>query len=342
MGSARSICPSNKRDRRPLEHDQTVGVPDDQPSDLSTANLPTVSVVIPSHNRREALARTVEAVLTDPATTEVVVVLDGCTDDSDVYLKELAAFDERVVVIALEHNKGRSVARQVGLSRAECEVVVLLDDDVTPSDSCISGHALNQQQTAADAIVVGYMPVESPPRANRTQRLIARLYSEKYEATCARYEKSADAILPSLWGGNISFRRAVGTRIGLLSPGFENLFHEDTDFGLRCQAAGVKAAFDRSLRASHVFLRTPSAFYRDARESGMGMRLLNARHGASVAVPKFEGPALVRKLISNQRIIEQLNALTEPLLNLPSPIAMRLLKAVRRLNVYAGAEVEQT
>jgi glycosyltransferase involved in cell wall biosynthesis len=55
---------------------------------------------------------------------ELIIVLDGCDDD----LSDIDKADERVRVIR-QRNRGASIARNVGVSHAQSELVALLDDD---------------------------------------------------------------------------------------------------------------------------------------------------------------------------------------------------------------------
>ena len=58
-------------------------------------DLPTTSVVIPTHGRRALLADVLAPVLADPATAEVVVVVDGCDDGSLEFVAGLRRDDDR-------------------------------------------------------------------------------------------------------------------------------------------------------------------------------------------------------------------------------------------------------
>ncbi|NUT54404.1 MAG: glycosyltransferase, partial [Thermoleophilia bacterium] len=51
----------------------------------------TVSVIIPSYNRREQLLRTLSPLVRDPGAHEIVVVNDGGTDGSLEAVRALAA-----------------------------------------------------------------------------------------------------------------------------------------------------------------------------------------------------------------------------------------------------------
>lgn len=90
--------------------------------------MPDVSVVIPTHNRPELLARALRCALSQSdAVLEVVVVDDGSTADTAAMLA--ATDDTRVRVLRHDVSRGLSAARNAGIAAARGEWVAFLDDD---------------------------------------------------------------------------------------------------------------------------------------------------------------------------------------------------------------------
>lgn len=93
------------------------------------SSQPKVSVVIPCYNRELFIRDTVNSVLVQTyPNIEVIVVDDGCTDNSRTVLE---SFGDKIRI--LEHqgrvNKGQSAAINLGLSSATGEFVAILDSD---------------------------------------------------------------------------------------------------------------------------------------------------------------------------------------------------------------------
>ena len=87
-----------------------------------------MSVVIPTHNRRELLGMTLASVLAQRgADFEVIVVDDGSTDATSRFLDELG--DERVRVLRNQPGRGVSAARNRGITAAHGEWIAFCDDD---------------------------------------------------------------------------------------------------------------------------------------------------------------------------------------------------------------------
>lgn len=94
----------------------------------SEAWRPSVSVVIPTHNRRHLLPRTLSSVLGQVGVDlEVIVVDEASRDDTEAYLRGLG--DDRVRVLRHEQPKGTARARNAGIDLAAGSYVAFCDDD---------------------------------------------------------------------------------------------------------------------------------------------------------------------------------------------------------------------
>ena len=91
---------------------------------------PTVSVVIPTKNRRPLLIEALDSVLAlscDQFVLDVIVVDDGSVDDTTEHISEYAL--RRPVRLIASGGIGMAGARNVGIGAAHGEYVSLLDDD---------------------------------------------------------------------------------------------------------------------------------------------------------------------------------------------------------------------
>jgi len=272
-------------------------------------DLPSVSVIIPTHNRADLVELVVLEVLEDPGATQVVVAADGCTDSTIPTLGQVGALDPRLKILALER-RGKLAAIEAAIAVAEGEVLLFLDDDVIPGPGLVTGHA-RHHQARAGLVVAGYMPVVSP-RQDRTATPTA-LYATEYEANSLRMQQHPESVLRSLWGGNLSIRSDDCRRVGFSSPNYPDLYHEDQELGLRCAQGGLTGVFDRNLRAYHAHRASHRTFLRDAQSQGAGQWLLHSLH------PDLMGPFNAERFTSG----------------LPGP-ARLIVRASRRPMVAAG------
>lgn len=96
---------------------------------------PLVSVVVPTHNVRDWIAETLQSVLSQGISMEVIVVDDHSADGTDAYVEELAARDARVRLVRATTRGGGS-ARNAGVAVARGRYLIFCDgDDLVPTGS---------------------------------------------------------------------------------------------------------------------------------------------------------------------------------------------------------------
>jgi len=93
-----------------------------------TQGPPTVSVVVPTHNRARLLPLTLHTVLRQQEVAlEVIVIDDGSSEDIGRTVRELD--DPRVRLLRHDTPQGVSVARNHGVAKAQGRWIAFLDDD---------------------------------------------------------------------------------------------------------------------------------------------------------------------------------------------------------------------
>lgn len=89
-----------------------------------------VSVIMPSYNNGQWLARAIHSALSqEDVDVEVLVIDDGSTDDSLAIARQIAETSPSVRVIPLLRNFGCYYARNIGLMHATGDYVTILDSD---------------------------------------------------------------------------------------------------------------------------------------------------------------------------------------------------------------------
>jgi glycosyltransferase involved in cell wall biosynthesis len=132
---------------------------------IDARQAPLVSVVIATYNRSEVLRHAVRSALwqTYPS-LEVLVVGDGCTDDSQQVVAELG--DERVRWIGLPENSGnQATPNNEGIRRARGAYVAYLghDDVWLPDHLARLVPAMNRARAEAGATIT---EIVGPPGSN--------------------------------------------------------------------------------------------------------------------------------------------------------------------------------
>lgn len=234
----------------------------------------SLGVVAATIGRPERMEPFVAAVLRDAGVGELVIVVDGGDPDTVRVLEELAAGEPRLRVLAVSR-RGQLAALDAGVQASSSDVVVLMDDDVLPTDEGVSGH-LRHHQEAPGLVVVGTMPVdtsegEPPSRATR-------MYAADYDNHVDALRRGDVGVLDVLWTGNLSMRRTDCLRVGLDNPCFPAHYHADRDLGYRLAGAGFTGRFDPSIAARHLHRRSDEELLRDAVRQGAGLVALHRAH----------------------------------------------------------------
>ncbi|HWE11728.1 MAG TPA: glycosyltransferase family 2 protein [Solirubrobacteraceae bacterium] len=261
-----------------------------------------ISVVIPSYNDGPRLPRTIAPLLADPATDELIIVIDGSDDGSFEALQARARKDLRVRPFFIE-NRGRPAACQFGIEQARSDVVLLIDADVVAAnDFLVTGHA-RWHEDAVARLVVGYMPLTASRRCPGS--FVREHYSRMYELRAAEFERNPSVILTGLWAGNMSLPRSALEAAGGFDANLGLRYNDDLELGLRLAGTGLEPVFDRRLLAEHDFERSVRVYLSTARKYGEDLARIEARHPGKVVMPhppRSRLDAAVRRLVARRRI----------------------------------------
>jgi len=91
-------------------------------------NIPSVSVIIPTHNRANLVDRAIKSVLSQTFEDfEIIVVDDASSDDTEQAIKRFK--DRRIRYVRHHENMGAPATRNTGIRMARGDYIGLLDDD---------------------------------------------------------------------------------------------------------------------------------------------------------------------------------------------------------------------
>lgn len=97
---------------------------------MSNLGADGLSVIIPTHNGRESVLDTVNAILSDGhPELEVLVISDGASERTRAIISDVS--DSRVRLVA-KNKEGSAAARNYGLLAAQYDWVAFVDDDDVP------------------------------------------------------------------------------------------------------------------------------------------------------------------------------------------------------------------
>ena len=123
--------------------------------------LPSVSVIITTHNRPDYLKESLAAVLKQTAMPKEVFVID---DGSSVSYEEVLSLfpKDQFTYIKVPVASGANSARNLGISKSTSDIIAFLDDDDVWDNDYLEQHIAVHQH--ADAATCGYRFLETPDK----------------------------------------------------------------------------------------------------------------------------------------------------------------------------------
>jgi GT2 family glycosyltransferase len=235
---------------------------------------PSMTVVLPSLNRREKLAEVLTGLEQQqfPAERfETVVVLDGSTDGS----AEMVRSRETTMRLRLveQENRGLASARNRGAWEAAEPVVVFIDDDTVPEPQWLSVHADAHRQSPDQHLALGYYPPVLHDAG--LWGLVVRSWWEDHFRR--KLEPGHRWTYIDFAGGNASFPLELFRSFG----GFDEDFRgrrEDWELAVRLLDAGVRFAYYPEARASHYLDTNLATALRHERQQARDDVLIATKH----------------------------------------------------------------
>lgn len=235
-----------------------------------------VSVIIPTHNRRDRLRATLDALATQSfpmSQVQVVIVADGCRDDTVAMLR---GDDHGFALTIVERaGEGPAVARNAGAAVAVAPLLVFLDDDVEPTSGWLAAH-VSAHESAPGGVVIGpYPPIANA--AGDPFRVHLRSWWDRHFEELAR--PGHRFTFRDLLTGNLSMSAELWRRIDGLDPRFARA-REDWELGIRLMDAAVPFRYAPAALAwhhEHETMDLPGS-YRRSREEGRSDVRMGTKH----------------------------------------------------------------
>lgn len=218
--------------------------------------LPELSVVIPTYNRRDIVARCLRSLSEQtlpPEKYELIVVDDGSTDGTEKMLESLelkpALRWKRIA------HSGPSGARNRGLEMAKGEIVVFVDSDLIVEPQFLASHLAAHRKNPEQKLVVHGPVIHTTNLENPETKQKLTDFSRAFFAT-----------------GNASVALKELVAAGLFDEDFNEYGWEDLEFGLRLRKRGLVAAREPEAVGYHfkysVEMRQFPALWQRERERG--------------------------------------------------------------------------
>jgi len=217
--------------------------------------LPTLSVVIPTLNRPDALRRTLADLLKQDYPVdrwEIIVV-----DQSDAEVKLPSHCGVRLRRMRLTR-KQSGAARNKGAEEACGEVIVFLDDDVEIiTEDFLRAHAENYRSADVGAVAGRFLQPWDKAVERVKSWQVGRVTPWLLVVTANfNWDKRLEEV-EGVAGGNFSVRRDVFLFIGGFDTAFPGTaYFEETDLAIRLRKAGYRIAFEPRATVRHLAVKS--------------------------------------------------------------------------------------
>ncbi|WP_017380287.1 glycosyltransferase [Paenisporosarcina sp. TG-14] len=212
-----------------------------QMSSVGHSFNPLVSVVISAYNEEKVIKRTIDSVLkSNYVNFEVIVVDDGSKDQTSLIVSENFANSEKVHLIN-KMNGGKASAINMGIKKANGDIIIAVDADTIISPESISflvRHFIDEKVAAVSGNI----------RVGNMHNLLTVWQHVEY-VTGFNLEKRAFALLNCVTvvpGAIGAWRKQVIEELGYFTS---DTLAEDTDMSLRILCKGYKITIEEQAYA---------------------------------------------------------------------------------------------
>jgi len=200
-------------------------------------DLPSVSVIVPVHNRREELERCLAALSSQRRDLfEVIVVDDGSTEDCAGVAERFGARFCR-----MPRRSGAAAARNHGSTLAGGDLLLFVDSDVVvQSDTVRRVAEMFAARSDVDALFGSY---DARPDA---RGVVSQFRNLLHHFTHQIGSRAAS----TFWAGCGAVRRARFAELGGFDSAWEAI--EDIELGYRLRASGCTILLEPTLQVKHL------------------------------------------------------------------------------------------
>jgi glycosyltransferase involved in cell wall biosynthesis len=240
---------------------------------MSESSLPTFSVIIPTYNRADVLARTIRHFMAQdyPPDRYEVILVDNSTDRTAEVVEALAAESACAIRLLRTPIRLPAIKRNLGLAAARFDYALFFNDDVWVEPNLLREHARTHAQYDAPIAVLGLV--------EQSKQMPWTPFQDVWKPFA--FDDIADRAGQSVpysyfWSMNLSLSRQVMLQRNLLfHEDWAEIGHEDVELGWRWTNAGYTIIYNPRARGEHYHPMTLESACAFAEGIGRGLRDLS-------------------------------------------------------------------
>lgn len=236
----------------------------------------SLSVVIPTKDRAEALARTLDALESQRASDAVLeaIVIDNGSSDATVELVRQRAGAALPIRLLEQPDGGPAAARNAGAAAAAGGILLFLGDDTEPADegllrAHIDLHTARPEPTYG---VLGRITWTPRKPVTPFMRWLENGGPQFHYAELAPGPVDAASYF---YSSHASVKRSIFEQVGGFDVRFPTAAVEDTELGVRLADAGLELDYHPELLVLHDHPTTPAQSLRRSVAVGRSAALYN-------------------------------------------------------------------
>jgi glycosyltransferase involved in cell wall biosynthesis len=203
------------------------------------ADVPELSVVIPTYNRVDTLQHVVPTLLAqdlEPSRYELLVCDSNSFDGTAAFIAALQTENANLRYLPGSYS-GRAAARNAGIAAARGSIVLFNDADILASPNLLSTHLRRHEERTGIAVVGLEVQVKD---------LVDYAFKRDHPDARGHLHPPSRKALSWLYflTGNASVRRADLLRGGAFDENFTGYGHEDLELGYRLQRIGIRICYE--------------------------------------------------------------------------------------------------
>jgi glycosyltransferase involved in cell wall biosynthesis len=233
--------------------------------------LPSFSVIVPTYNRADVLARTLRHLDAQeyPAEKLEVIAVDNSTDSTPDIVERFARTARCSIRLVRSEHRLPAIKRNQGLAQANGDLALFLNDDVWAAPDFLLQHAGSHARSGGQPVAVVGLVVQSP-------EMPWSPFTEFYEPF-AYYELVDLADQPVryryFWSMNLSLpRREMLDRNLIFHEDWAEIGHEDIELGYRWTRAGRDVVYNPRALVEHYHPHSLDSACRLQESIGRGLR----------------------------------------------------------------------
>jgi glycosyltransferase involved in cell wall biosynthesis len=237
----------------------------------------SLSVVIPTKDRAEALRRTLDALEAQEAgdaQLEAIIIDNGSSDETVAQVKQRASTGGLPIRLLEQPDGGPAAARNAGAQVASGEVLLFLGDDTEPADEKLLQAHLHLHAARPEPGYGVLGRITWTPRQPVTP-FMRWLENGGPQFHYGQLDAGPVDAASYFYSSHASLKRAIFEQVGGFDVRFPTAAVEDTELGVRLADAGLELDYHPELLVLHDHPTTPDQSLRRSVAVGRSAALYN-------------------------------------------------------------------